>query len=364
MSQASMSHDAVIQVTHVNHVAILTLNRPRALNALTHEMVLQLHQILDDVESNDATRAVMFRGAGDKAFCAGGDVIAIAQSIQESSPLARDFFIDEYTLDMRIHGFGKPCVAFMDGIVMGGGMGLAQGCDLRLVGPRTKMAMPETRIGLIPDVGATHFFQRMPAPLAHYLALTGVTIGASDAIFAGLADAHAREHLSQSLEHDLQSLIWPSDRMQDLGALQAHLCAESPCRIDQSNLLPQCEAIFAHFGPNHGPGRIAASLAEDPCDWAQSTLTLLKSRSPLMLALCGVALRQGRSMDRQACFEQEFGFVQLAIARGEVSEGVRAFLIDKDQQPHWSVASIDELSDPIIESACHEAQALSRGFNR
>jgi len=194
------SDDAgTVHLERINQVALITLDRPRALNALSHAMVLRLHALLDQVEADATLRAVVLRGEGPKAFCAGGDVIALAHSVRDGEALHRDFFLDEYRLDWRLHTFGKPVVAFMHGIVMGGGMGLAQGAALRLVADSVRIAMPETRIGLIPDVGASFFFARMPAPLAAYLALSGAHLGASDALFVNFADARSRVNDPQAL---------------------------------------------------------------------------------------------------------------------------------------------------------------------
>jgi len=170
-------------------VATVTLNRPQSLNALTLGMLQALTQWFDAWERDDRVRVILLRGAGEKAFCAGGDIRALHDAFKAGEDVFR-FFEVEYTLDERIYGFPKPVVALIDGIVMGGGMGLAQGAQLRLVGERTKMAMPETAIGLFPDVGGSYFLSRLAGNLGVYLGLVGPTLRAADAIYCGLADQY------------------------------------------------------------------------------------------------------------------------------------------------------------------------------
>ncbi|HEY4998087.1 MAG TPA: enoyl-CoA hydratase/isomerase family protein, partial [Usitatibacter sp.] len=171
-------------------VATVTLDRPAALNALSFEMLKGLRAWLDAWEKDDRVRLVVLRGAGDKAFCAGGDIRALHASFKAGDTGHRDFFEVEYALDFRIHEYPKTIVAVMDGVVMGGGMGIGQGAKVRIVGDRTKMAMPETGIGLFPDVGGSWFLSRLPGKLGLYLGLVGPTLRGSDAIYCGLADLY------------------------------------------------------------------------------------------------------------------------------------------------------------------------------
>ncbi len=166
----------------VNRVAIVTLNRPSALNALSHEMVRELSILIERCRTDDDIVAVVLRGAGEKGFCAGGDVRALYRMATQKDTGWQQFFIDEYRLDYALHRFPKPVVALLDGITMGGGMGLGQGAKLRIVTDRTKIAMPETRIGFLPDVGATRFLGVMPAEVELYVGLTGATLSGADAL--------------------------------------------------------------------------------------------------------------------------------------------------------------------------------------
>lgn len=350
---ASSTHaDDELWFEVINHVGVITLNRPRALNALSHGMMLSFMSLLDRCERDADIKAVLIRGSGPKAFCAGGDVVAVVNSAREGTSLQRDFFIDEYRVDHRLHHFPKPVVAFMHGIVMGGGMGLSQGASLRLVTDTTRIAMPETRIGLIPDVGATHFFGHMPAPLALYLGLTGVTLQASDALFVGFADARARFSLPDELSAALGGIDWGQDT---LASVRAAVVRDDAPHIDGATLPALCPAIYRHFDPARSVAEIMASLdtyaLPDHAEWAQTTSGLLRARSPLMLAVCKDALMRGRHMSLAQCFRMEFDLVSHAIACGEFIEGVRAFLIDKDQSPRWLHASISQVRPEQVEQA-------------
>ncbi len=358
------AHEAgTVHLQAINHVALITLDRPRALNALSHAMVMQLHALLDEVEADPSLRAVVLRGTGAKAFCAGGDVIALAHSVRDGGSLHRDFFLDEYRLDWRLHTFTKPVVAFLHGIVMGGGMGLAQGACLRLVTDTVRIAMPETRIGLIPDVGASHFFSRMPAPLAAYLALTGAHLVAADALFTNLADARSRVQDPEALPELIAAVEWPAaDRGADvLSVLRLAMAAPTDTtQLGDAPLLAVCREVFCHFDPAQPLPTLVARLAANPSDWAQSTAQVLRGHSPLMMALTLVALQRGRQLDLPACLRMEHGLVQHALTCGEFTEGVRAHLIDKDRQPAWRIASVEALTGADVSAALAAAQRLAQ----
>jgi enoyl-CoA hydratase/carnithine racemase len=249
----------------------------------------------------------------------------------------------------------------MHGIVMGGGMGLAQGASLRLVADNVRMAMPETRIGLIPDVGASYFFSKMPAPLAAYLTLTGAHLNASDALFANLADARSRVNDPDALPALLTEIAWPThDGLDPLQPLRQALVAPSAAtHLDGAHLPEQCPLIFRHFDPVQTLGTLVADLAASPSEWAQATVQTLRAHSPLMMALTLVALQRGRQLDLPACFQMEYGLVQHALMCGEFTEGVRAHLIDKDRTPSWTIPRIEALDEQVIESALRAAQRLS-----
>ena len=200
-----------------NSVAHLTLNRPQVLNALTHGMIKGMAELFTRWARDDKIKAIVMCGAGEKAFCAGGDIRALRDSAASNGTLHHELFIDEYRLDYQLHRYVKPVICVLDGIVMGGGMGISQGSGYRLVGPKTKMAMPETGIGLFPDVGGSDFLAR--SPVGMYLGLTGQVVKAADAIYAGLADRYMSTEAMSELLTRIDTLAWSPTPAQDIAAL-------------------------------------------------------------------------------------------------------------------------------------------------
>ena len=297
-------------------VATLTLNRPEALNALSMEMLRAIGDCLDAWERDDRVRTIVLRGAGEKAFCAGGDIRALRDSIESGTQMHRDFMRAEYALDHRIHAYPKPIAALMDGIVMGGGMGIGQGAALRIVGDRTRMAMPETVIGLFPDVGASWFLSRVPGEVGIYLGLLGPTVTAADAIYCGLADLNVG--------------------------------ADAPSEIER--LRPAIDRHFAHRTIE----AIALSLAtEERAEyraWAEATIAGLAQRSPTLLKVTLEQLRRGRNMSLADCFRMELGLVNACFDQGDVREGIRARIVDKDNQPRWNPARLEDVDHAAVDA--------------
>jgi enoyl-CoA hydratase/carnithine racemase len=347
-TQCLLSGEREIGFEVVNRVAIVTLDRPRALNALSHAMILRLAEVFGRCTDNDAIRAVVLRGAGEKAFCAGGDVRALYDAARSDTahetPWLR-FFIDEYRLDYAIHRFTKPVVALMDGIVMGGGMGLAQGAALRVVTERTKMAMPETRIGLLPDVGATWFMRALPPDVALYAGLTGASLTGADAVAFGLADVCVPSSWLSGFVLRLETLDWNAadDAMQTLSRAFV-----PPVSLERDAPLAAHRAqIRRHFGVQDVE-RIVATLAEEAAgaaanEWTRATHAALTSHSPTMLNVTAHALMRGRQMTLAECFRMELGVVYRAIADGDFLEGVRALIVEKDLRPRWAPATLAEV---------------------
>lgn len=329
----------------VNHVGLVTLDRPRALNALTLGMVQALRRQLADWAHDDQVRAVVLAGSGPRAFCAGGDVVAVVRDVQAGGTLRHDFFREEYALDLSLHRYPKPLAVLMHGIVMGGGMGLAQGAALRLVTATTRMAMPETRIGLVPDVGASFFLNRLPPPVALYLALTGATLGGADALLLGLADAWSAVEEGDALPEALAAVAWRGDALADLR--RALVRAAAPRDMAAATLPAILPAVFRHFDPQRPVLDTVRALHDEPDpawhDWCRQTHDLLRERSPRMLEAARLALLRGRKLDLAACFDMEFGLVQRAIGSGDFLSGVRAHLIDKTGRPQWQPPTLEAL---------------------
>ncbi len=333
-----------------NGVALLTLNRPAALNALSLEMINELRALLHAHAGDPNVRAVLIRGAGDKAFCAGGDLRALYQSFKGSGALHHEFFVAEYRLDHSLYRYPKPYVALIDGITMGGGMGIAQASTLRIVGERTRIAMPEVAIGLFPDVGGSHFLSCLPGSLGLYLALTGAQIRGADALYTQLADVYLPPAAIEALADDLETVQWSSDCRADLRNLIYARAAQGLAAPSLSILRP---AIDAHFALPTVPAIIDSLDAEtrpEYADWALQTAKLLRTRSPTMLAVALRQLQRGKTMQLAECFRMELGMVRECFVQGDFIEGIRALIIDKDNAPRWSPSRAQDVTDDMVES--------------
>jgi enoyl-CoA hydratase/carnithine racemase len=333
-----------------NHIAFITLNRPAALNALSLEMLIELQNTLRACAIDSNVHAVLIKGAGEKAFCAGGDIRALYQSFKTSGKLHHEFFVLEYRLDHFLHGYPKPYVALLDGIAMGGGMGIAQGSMLRIVGDRTRMAMPEVGIGLFPDVGASYFLPRLPGAIGNYLALTGNQLRAADALYARLADIHMPRAAIDGIEAVLGDLNWTDDWQADVSRI---IRAQGSADLPVPPLAALRPAIDLHFSQTSVPAILHSLHNEsrsDYSEWAQQTAQLMATRSPTMLAVTLRQLQRGRQMSLADCFRMELGMVQMCFAQGDFVEGIRALLIDKDNAPHWKPSRIEDVTDAAVDA--------------
>ncbi len=337
-----------------NHIAFITLNRAAALNALSFAMLDDLRTILRRCAADGTIRAILLRGAGEKAFCAGGDIRALYQSFKESGTLHHRFFVLEYSIDYLLHSYPKPYIALLDGITMGGGMGLGQGSTLRIVGERTRIAMPEVGIGLFPDVGASFFLSRLPGCLGLYLALTGVQIRGGDALYARLADVFLPPQAIVSLIDDLGALTWTTDHHADVRQMVYARAAQGLPAPSLSVLRP---AIDLHFSRNSVAAILSSLDAEarpEYTDWAQQTAKLMRSRSPTMMSVALHQLLRGRSLTLAECFRMELGMVEQCFEQGDFIEGVRALLIDKDNSPRWTPARLEDVTDTSVDAFFRE----------
>jgi enoyl-CoA hydratase/carnithine racemase len=333
-----------------NHIAFVTLNRPAALNALSLEMILLLRAALARYAADPDVHAVLLKGAGDKAFCAGGDIRALYHSFKSSGSLQEKFFATEYPLDYLLYSYPKPYVVLMNGITLGGGMGIAQGSRLRVVGERTRMAMPEVAIGFFPDVGGSYFLSRLPGVLGIFLSLTGLQLRGADALYAQLADVYLPPDALHSLEEDLQSLIWSDDHWADL---RRCVHARAAPDLPDSELSKMRPAIELHFSLPTVAAILSSLEAERRADyapWAQQTAALMRSRSPTMLCVTLRQLKIGKDLSLAACFRMELGMAAHCFEQGDFLEGVRAVLIDKDNAPRWQPARIEDVTDSMVDA--------------
>ncbi|UCO96066.1 enoyl-CoA hydratase/isomerase family protein [Metapseudomonas lalkuanensis] len=337
-------HEAPVLAAVRNRVGHLTLNRPEGLNALNLPMVRLLCRHLWAWEEDSEIVAVVIRGAGEKAFCAGGDIRMLYESHAAGDNQHELFLEEEYALDEYLHGYSKPVLALMDGFVLGGGMGLAQAASLRIITERTRMGMPEVGIGFFPDVGGSYFLPRLPGELGTYLGLTGRHVRAADALYAGLADYCLPSERIAELDQALDNLNWSYAPRENLHQLLAGLATE---RIPGSELKAFRQAIDWHFVQPDITAIRQSLLAED-CpefrDWAEETVRLLDSRSPLAMAVTLELLRRGRHLSLADCFALELHLDYQWFDKGDLMEGVRALIIDKDKNPRWNPPTLAELT--------------------
>ncbi|MCL6691337.1 enoyl-CoA hydratase/isomerase family protein [Pseudomonas sp. R3.Fl] len=335
--------EAPVLVEVRNRVGHLTLNRPAGLNALTLPMIRILQQQLQAWADDQAILAVVLRANGEKAFCAGGDIRALYDSYRAGTDLQHIFFEEEYALDQYIHGYPKPIVALMDGFVLGGGMGLVQGAALRVVTERVKMGMPETGIGYFPDVGGSYFLPRLPGELGLYLGITGIQIRAADALYARLADWCLPSAQISEFDRRLDQIIWVHPPRETLAGLLSSLANN---RLPGAELKTLHPAIDKHFAqPDLAAVRASLQAESRPeyQDWAEQTVALLNNRSPLAISTTLKLLRLGRTLSLANCFELELHLDRQWFAKGDLMEGVRALLIDKDKTPRWNPPTLEQL---------------------
>ena len=341
-----MTGEVLAQVR--GQVGCITLNRPKALNALSLGMVRDLMTVLLDWQHDPRVLAVAIRGSNKAgvfgAFCAGGDIRFLHQAGSTGNPEIEDFFTEEYALNHLIHNYNKPYIAFMDGIVMGGGMGISQGAALRVVTERTKMAMPETAIGLFPDVGGGYFLSRCPGHVGEWLALTGDTIGAGDAIAFDLADG--------CLPVDQLVSVWEAlgtQQFADGAAVQSFVDSKL---IAVSACLQSARGQIDQYFSLNSVGDIAAALEAADDEWARTTAATLRKRSPLMLNVVLEQIRRARGMDLAADLRMERDMVRhcfyLRPGQSETVEGIRALAVDKDHAPQWQPGRIEDVTPEMV----------------
>jgi enoyl-CoA hydratase/carnithine racemase len=355
---APIDQEAQILYTVQSGIAFVTLNRPASLNALSFEMVQELYERLRDFARDGGVQAVLMRGSGGRAFCAGGDLRALYNSRKESGSLHEAFFVAEYRLDYLLHRYPKPVVALADGITMGGGMGLVQGSSLRIVSEGTRMAMPEVGIGLFPDVGGSYFLSRLPGALGPYLALTGAQIRAADALYARLADAYLTAAAIAGLEAAFADLAWSADAAGTLADAIGTLAGAdaSPslqARTAAAPLAALRPAIDLHFARKSVTGILDSLRSETRAgyaEWAEQTLKSLQSRSPTMLSVSLRQLQRGSALSLADCFRMELGMVRQCFVQGDFMEGVRALIIDKDGAPRWQPDRIEAVDPAEVEA--------------
>ncbi|GGD53482.1 enoyl-CoA hydratase/isomerase family protein [Lacimicrobium alkaliphilum] len=334
------------------------LNNPKALNALSLPMIELLLPQLNSWRQDDSIALVLIEGAGDKAFCAGGDVVAMYKAMKasqgETPALVEEFFTREYMLDHLIHTYDKPLIIWGNGITMGGGLGLMAGASHRIVTETARIAMPEISIGLYPDVGGSWFLNRMPKGCGLFLGLTGASINAADAQYVGLADYLISqgskdgfiEHLQQCEWTD--AITWNHEKVSEV-CLQ--FAEESRSLTPDSNIKahqPLIEKVTQGKSLDEVINEIV-SLEPGDDKWLSKAIATLKAGSPITACILFRQLQQGQGKSLEECFRMELGLSCRCGEVGEFQEGVRALLIDKDNKPEWKYPSVDRVPDSLIE---------------
>ncbi len=340
--------DAEILFEVKNGLGVMTLNRPKVLNSLSHTIILEMERVMPQWEKDPAIKAVVLRGAGEKAFCAGGDVAGLYREMRDnpSGTTRRDFFRDEYIVNRRIYRFAKPWISLIDGIDMGGGVGMSVHGSHSVASEKFLFAMPETTIGLFPDVGGGYFLSRLPGALGTFLALTSHRLKAADAQWAGIVDAFV-----------------PTARMNDLEAALAAADLGGP---DANR---KVDAVIARFAGDAGvPGlpammvdidrcfsaaslpEIVAKLKKQGGEWADKQLAALMKLSPIAMAITLEQLKRCANRSFEDSMTIEYRMSQRCMQTGhDFFEGVRALLIDKDQKPNFNPQTIEGVTPSMVE---------------
>lgn len=333
-------------------IGVATLNSEKSLNALSLAMAEKLLPQLQQWASDDNIACVWLQGAGDKAFCAGGDIVAMYKAMQaqpgELVAEVENFFTQEYQLDYAIQTFPKPLICWADGIVMGGGMGLMNGASHRVVSDRSLLAMPEVTIGLYPDVGATYFLNRMPEGCGLFLGMTGATMNANDALFLNLADHYIGHEQKATLLQRLQEVQWGDTgalNKQKVTDLLNQLAAEDTTAMPAPQVEPMHEHIKSLTSGNDLVTVVNRIINDERDDkWLSKARKNLQNGCPMTAQIVWNQLQQGRDLSLADCFRLELTLSCNCAVRGDFAEGIRALLIDKDKQPQWQHGSVADIT--------------------
>ena len=314
----------------------ITLNRPKSLNAIDGAMMRVIHRLLDGWRDDPAVHAVVIEGAGGRAFCAGGDIRLVREMVLASDHAGiEEFFTAEYSLNLAIARYPKPYIALIDGVCMGGGMGLSIHGSVRVVADGALLAMPETGIGLFPDIGASFFLPRLRPSFGMYLALTGARVRGADAAYLGLATHYVAANR--------------------FGALADEIAKEGVAVLASAAVPPPPAAMAALAGPMRcfdaeNVAAILEKLAALDSEWSRETLAMLRTASPSSVLWSFELMRKGAERTLEQCLAAELALVRHATRHPDFLEGVRAMVVDKDRTPHWSPPRIEDVDPAMIAS--------------
>ncbi len=349
-------------------LGVITLNSPKSLNALSGEMINLLYPQLLSWQSQADISAVFLQGEGEKAFCAGGDIVHLFNAMNgkgetadserelinsnEFAPEIEEYFTQEYQLDYLIHTFNKPFIVWGSGIVMGGGLGMLVGASHRVVTENSRIAMPEISIGLFPDVGASYFLNKMPSGCGLFLALTGASINSADAKYCQLADYFVEQEHKDNFLSQLKGVNWGEAvplNHDKVSQLLQEFDQDSASKLPASLLCEHQQLISELTDKQNLPDIIAAILSVESEDkWVSRAQKSLKNGSALSAQLAYIQLDKGKGMKLAECFRMELNLAVKSGHFGEFKEGVRALLIDKDNSPKWRYSSIESIDEKTI----------------
>ncbi|MGY8661195.1 enoyl-CoA hydratase/isomerase family protein [Bradyrhizobium sp. UFLA05-109] len=337
---------------------VIRLNRPKAINAVTLEMFRDIEKALDRFEADPAVGVILLEGAGERGLCAGGDIRALWESSKVNGDLGKILWREEYILNARIKKFPKPYVAFMDGIVMGGGVGLSAHASHRVVTDRTKLAMPEAGLGFFPDVGGTYLLSHAPGEIGTFFGLTGQTMNGPDAVYAKFADAVVPAAKLPELREALTKAP-PGVAAAEVSKLISRFATgqtAGPVAAQQATI----DALFAFDRMEE----IVAALKGDGSDFAQSTLKTLGEKSPRGMVVTLKLLRRARKVSTlEECLVREYRAALEVFRSDDFREGVRAAVIDKDRNPKWSPPRIEDVTPEMVAPYFAEIGADELKFN-
>lgn len=336
-------------------VGHILLNRPKALNALSLYMVDEIGKKLAEWERNPAVTLVIIEGAGEKGLCAGGDMRSFYDKRGDNvEEYALQFFSIEYKMNLALHRYTKPVLAYMNGIVMGGGIGVSIFASDRVVTERSKLSMPEMNIGFFPDVGGSYFLNQMPGQMGRYLALTAHLFNGADAIYLGAADYYIQSEQWNELKSDVQTEDWTQagNREQVSAKLVRILAKHGTTNLPESPLAKVQDKVDHHFN-HHSVADILDSLdrsAAEGDEWAAETANTLRGKSPISMAVALEQLVRGKEMTAADCFRMEMNMSMHFMHSHDFYEGIRSVLVDKDRNPSWNPATIHEVKQEDVEA--------------
>lgn len=324
-------------------IGLITLNRPGALNSLNHQMILAMYQQLQRWEQSNHIKAIVIRAAEGRAFCAGGDLKLTYERMQNHHAAMTDFFRDEYQLNRYIFHYPKPYIALLDGITMGGGVGISIHGSHRIATERLLFAMPETGIGFFPDVGGTYFLPRLPGRIGTYLGLTGARIESDDCVAIGIAHYKVNRNALSEITTAIANEKLNEHAKEQISHIIQHYALASK----SSSLLENRRELDDIFSANTME-TIVEKLNQSSDALCQKACIELAKKSPTSLKITLKALREGAHLDFDKCMIQEFRLVSRFLVGHDFSEGIRAVIIDKDQKPSWNPGRLEEVNESQI----------------